>query len=230
MLMIMIMMMAAAAFLIMFVVVIVAVAFSIVVMVLMLMVVVVTAATLSVMVMLMFVIMVMAMTLSIVVMVLVIMMMFVVVIVAVAFPVMVVMIMVMTVAFNMLIQLVHQTTVIHRMVHPVLELVVVDIQHGAHECEVDLLLGVEVSVLLDSVPQVCEVERDTGSVVKGDRGLDVSQHGSCLGFHPFADLDHGIAQPGLGIGVPAFDPSGYSGGHSSGLFQRCLLSAHSIIS
>jgi hypothetical protein len=155
--------------------------------------------------------------------------MLVLVLVTVAFIPMLMVVMVMAVAF-VLVQLVEQTAVVHRMVHNVAELVLVDIEDRGHEGEVDLVLGSELSVLLHAVVHVCKVECDPASVIQCDCGLDVSQENSCLGLHPFSYGQHRIAKPCLGVRVPATDPSGDSGRNSSGLFQRCLLSAHFIIS
>ena len=88
------------------------------------------------------VLMVMAVTLPIVVMVVVS------VLVAMAFSmlmvVMVMMAMLMVVSagtFDMLVELVVEAGVVHCVEHPVPELVFLDIEDGAHEGEVDLLLG-----------------------------------------------------------------------------------------
>ena len=87
------------------------------------------------------VLMVMAVTLPIVVMVVVS------VLVAMAFSmlmVVMVMAMIMVVSagtFDMLVELVVEAGVVHCVEHPVPELVFLDIEDGAHEGEVDLLLG-----------------------------------------------------------------------------------------
>ena len=152
----------------------------------------------------------------------VVMMLMVVIVTAAALPIfvmMVMMLMVVAVAFHMLIDLIEQSAVVDRVVHDVLELVLIDVEHRAHECEVDLLLWFEVPVLLDTVPEVCEVVCDAGSVIERDGCLDVPEHGAGLLLDPFAYLEHGLREPCLGIGVPASDPSGYSGCYSAGLFQ-----------
>jgi len=171
------------------------------------------------MVMVVLVIMIMAVAFLIMV---VVMMLMVVIVTAAALPifvVMVMMLMVVAVAFHMLIDLIEQSAVVDRVIHDVLELVLIDVEHRAHECEVDLLLRLEVPVLLDTVPEVCEVVCDAGSVIERDGCLDVPEHGASLLLDPFAYLEHGLREPCLGICVPASDPSGYSGCYSAGLFQ-----------
>ena len=135
----------------------------------------------------------------------------------------VVVIMVVTVTFHMLVQLVVETGVVYGVVHPVPELVFVDIEDGAHECEVDLLLGFECSVVLDTVVQVGQVECDTGAVIKCDGCLDVAEKTSGLLLHPLPDGQEGLGEPGLGVGVEAVDLTGESDCASSGLLDRCLL-------
>jgi len=140
------------------------------------------------------------------------------------------MMMVMAVAVLHLVKFVQQPAVVHSIDHLVVQLMLVHVQDCAHECEIDLVLGSELSVLLHSVAEVREVEGDSRSVIQCDRALDVAQHHAGLGFNPFPNFKHGLGEPCLGIRVPASDPSRDSGGHSVGLFQRCLLSAHCIIS
>jgi len=115
------------------------------------------------------------------------------------------------------------------MVHPVLQFMFIDVEHSAHECEVDPFLGIQVSVLLHTVAHVCEIVCDSGTVIQCDSSLDVAEKGSRLLLHPFSDLDHGASEPRFRIGIPASDPSRYSSGAAVGLFERCLLSAHFII-
>ena len=135
----------------------------------------------------------------------------------------VVVIMVVTVTFHMLVQLVVEAGVVYGMVHPVPELVFVDIEDGAHECEVDPLLGVECSVVLDTVVQVGQVECDTGAVIKCDGCLDVAEKTSGFLLHPLPDGQEGLCEPGLGVGVEAVDLTGESDCASSGFLDRCLL-------
>ncbi len=212
-------------------VMIVAVTFLIIVMIVIMIVVMMSATALLVVIMVMVVMLVIMVVTALALIIVVMVMVF--VVMAVTFlPVVMVMVVVMivAVALHVLIDLVEQSAVVDRVVHPVLELVFVHVEYSAHECEVDLLLGIKVPVLLDSVPQVCEVVCDSGAVVESDCSLDVSEHGTCLVLDPFSDLKHGPCEPGLGISVPAADPSGYSCGAAVCLFERCLLSAHSIIS
>lgn len=143
--------------------------------------------------------------------------------VMVVIMIVVMVIMVVTVTFHMLVQLVVETGVVYGVVHPVPQLALVDVEDRAHECEVYLLLGFECSVVLHSVLEVRQVQGDTGSVIKGDRGLDVSEKTSGLLLHPLTDGQEGLCEPGLGVGVEAVDLTGESDCTSSGLLDRCLL-------
>lgn len=178
-----------------------------------------------VMVMLMVVIVVMAMTLPVMV---------VPVVMAVAFAVVVMVVMVVTVTFDVLIELVVESGVVDCVEHPVPELVLVNVENGAHECEVDLLLGFEGSVVLDTVLQVGQVESESGPVVECDRSLDVTKETSGLGLHPLSDGQKGLAEPGFGVGVVAIDLSGESDRASSGplvlILVIVVVLAHCIIS
>lgn len=135
----------------------------------------------------------------------------------------VVVIMVVTVTFHMLVQLVVEAGVVYGMVHPVPELVFVDIEDSAHECEVDPLLGVECSVVLDTVVQVGQVECDTGAVIKCDGCLDVAEKTSGFLLYPLPDGQEGLCEPGLGVGVVAVDLSGEPDCASSRLLDGGLL-------
>ena len=135
----------------------------------------------------------------------------------------VVVIMVVTVTFHMLVQLVVETGVVYGVVHPVPQLALVDVEDRAHECEVYLLLGFECSVVLHSVLEVRQVQGDTGSVIKGDSCLDVSEKTPGLLLHPLPDGQEGLGEPGLGVGVEAVDLTGESDCASSGFLDRCLL-------
>lgn len=200
------------------------------VMMLMIMVVMTAAASFLVAVMVMVVFMFMVVAFSIfVVVVLMVMMVVVSASAAALLSIVMMVIVVVAVAFHMLVDLVEQSAVVHCVVHPVLELVFVDIEHCAHEREIDPLLGIQISVLLDTVRHVGEVVCDSGTVIEGHSGLDVPEHRSGLLLDPFSDLDHGACEPCFRIRVPAADPSGDACCASSGLFKRCLLSAHFII-
>ena len=131
----------------------------------------------------------------------------------------VLMVVVMAVAVLMFLQLVVEACVVEGMVHDMLQLVLVDIEHSAHECEVDFLLRGQVTVLLHAVAQVGEVEGDPGAVVEGDSSLDVSEHGSSLGLHPLPDLQQGLGEPCLSVGVVSVYRSAQSGGAASRFFQ-----------
>ena len=143
--------------------------------------------------------------------------------VMVVIMIVVMVIMVVTVTFHMLVQLVVETGVVYGVVHPVPQLALVDVEDRAHECEVYLLLGFECSVVLHSVLEVRQVQGDTGSVIKGDSCLDVSEKTSGLLLHPLPDGQEGLGEPGLGVGVEAVDLTGESDCASSGLLDRCLL-------
>ena len=167
--------------------------------------------------------MVMAVTLlAVVVMVVVLVSMVMVVTVTIIIVVMVV-VMVVTVTFDVLVEFVIESGIIDRVVHPVPEFPFVHVEDGAHEGEVDLLLGLEGSVVLHSVLEVRQVQGDTGSVIKGDGCLDVSEKTSGLLLHPLPDGQEGLGEPGLGVGVEAVDLTGESDCASSGLLDRCLL-------
>ena len=122
-------------------------------------------------------------------------------------------------AFDLLVQLVVQAGVVHGVVHPVLELVLVHIEDGAHEVEVDLLAGLEGAVVLDAVLHVGEVQGDALALVVDDGGLDVAQEASGLVGDPLADLEQGLGEPGLRIGVEACDGPFQSDGASAGLLD-----------
>ena len=136
---------------------------------------------------------------------------------------------VMAVAF-VLVDLVQKAAVIDCVMHLVMELMLINIENSGHEREVDLVLRGKFPVLLDSVVQVCKVESDSRTVIQSDGCFDVTEQLSCFGLYPFTDDQHCTAKPGFRIGIPASDPSGDSGGNSAGFFQRCLFSAHFIIS
>ncbi len=184
------------AFAIIIIVVVMVVAFVIVV-VLMLMVVVMPAAAAVVMVVIM-------------------------VMVVMVVPVVMIVVVIMVVpaaAFDLLVQLVVQAGVVHGVVHPVLELVLVHIEDGAHEVEVDLLAGLEGAVVLDAVLHVGEVQGDALALVVDDGGLDVAQEASGLVGDPLADLEQGLGEPGLRIGVEACDGPFQSDSASAGLLD-----------
>ncbi len=184
------------AFAIIIVVVVMVVAFVIVV-VLMLMVVVMPAAAAVVMVVIM-------------------------VMVVMVVPVVMIVVVIMVVpaaAFDLLVQLVVQAGVVHGVVHPVLELVLVHIEDGAHEVEVDLLAGLEGAVVLDAVLHVGEVQGYALALVVDDGGLDVAQEASGLVGDPLADLEQGLGEPGLRIGVEACDGPFQSDSASAGLLD-----------
>lgn len=143
--------------------------------------------------------------------------------VMVVIMIVVMVIMVVTVTFHMLVQLVVETGVVYGVVHPVPQLALVDVEDRAHECEVYFLLGFECSVVLHSVLEVRQVQGDTGSVIKGDGCLDVSEKTSGLLLHPLTDGQECLCEPGLGVGVEAVDLTGESDCTSSGLLDRCLL-------
>ena len=169
--------------------------------------------------MIMSVLMVMAVTLPIVVMVVVS------VLVAMAFSmlmVMMVMTMVVVVStgtFDMFVELVVEAGIVHRVEHPVPELVFLDIEDGAHEGEVDLLLRLQYTVVLHTALYVGQVECESGTVIEGDGGLDVAEEHSCFLLHPFSDGHECLGEPRLGVSVPAVEGSGQTDCASACLLQ-----------
>ena len=184
----------------------------------MLMMVVMSTAALFIMIMVMMLVIV-AMALLIVVVVMVVFMLMVMTAAALAVMVMMVMIMVVTVAFYMFIDFVEESTVIHCMVHPVLELMFIDIENGAHECEIDLLLGIEVSVLFNSVAHISEIVCDTSTVIERNCSFDVSEHRASFFLYPFTNLEHCSCESCFSIGVPASNPTRNSCCTAVGLFK-----------
>ncbi len=132
-------------------------------------------------------------------------------------------VMVVAVAFHVLVELVVEPGVVDRMEHPVPELVLVHIQDGAHECEADLLHGLEGAVVLHAVLDVREVQGDPVAVLVDDGGLDVAQQAPGFLGDPLADGQQGLGQPGLGIRVPSGDRSLETLGASAGDLEGGLL-------
>ena len=138
-----------------------------------------------------------------------------------ALPIMVMVI--MAAALDMVVEGVIQACVVDRMEHHVLQVVLVHIENGAHECEFDLLLRFEGAVVLDPVLQIREVEGDARSVFEGDGGFDVAEEGARLVLHPLAHPQEGFAESRFGIGIPAVDAPGEAYGTASGLLDGCSL-------
>ncbi len=132
-------------------------------------------------------------------------------------------VMVVAVAFHVLVELVVEPGVVDRMEHPVPELVLVHIQDGAHECEADLLHGLEGAVVLHAVLDVGEVQGDPVAVLVDDGGLDVAQQAPGFLGDPLADGQQGLGHPGLGIRVPSGDRSLETLGASAGDLEGGLL-------
>ncbi len=132
-------------------------------------------------------------------------------------------VMVVAVAFHVLVELVVEPGVVDRMEHPVPELVLVHIQDGAHECEADLLHGLEGAVVLHAVLDVREVQGDPVAVLVDDGGLDVAQQAPGFLGDPLADGQQGLGHPGLGIRVPSGDRSLETLGASAGDLEGGLL-------
>ena len=132
-------------------------------------------------------------------------------------------VMVVAVAFHVLVELVVEPGVVDRMEHPVPELVLVHIQDGAHECEADLLHGLEGAVVLHAVLDVGEVQGDPVAVLVDDGGLDVAQQAPGFLGDPLADGQQGLGQPGLGVRVPSGDRSLEALGASAGDLEGGLL-------
>ena len=150
-------------------------------------------------------------------------MIMVVMVVFVTVLVVMVMIMVVAVAFHVLVELVVEPGVVDRMEHPVPELVLVHIQDGAHECEADLLHGLEGAVVLHAVLDVGEVQGDPVAVLVDDGGLDVAQKAPGFLGDPLADGQQGLGHPGLGIRVPSGDRSLEALGTSAGDLEGGVL-------
>ena len=132
-------------------------------------------------------------------------------------------VMVVAVAFHVLVELVVEPGVVDRMEHPVPELVLVHIQDGAHECEADLLHGLEGAVVLHAVLDVGEVQGDPVAVLVDDGGLDVAQQAPGFLGDPLADGQQGLGHPGLGIRVPSGDRSLEALGASAGDLEGGVL-------
>jgi hypothetical protein len=132
--------------------------------------------------------------------------------------VLVLMVMIVAVAFDVLVQVVVQPGVVDRVEHHVPQVVLVDVEDGAHEGEVHLLGGLQGAVVLDPVLHVDQVQGHPGAVVEGDGGLDVAEHAAGLVLHPLADPLEGLGEPGLGVGVPA----GYGAGQADCASARLL--------
>ena len=112
-------------------------------------------------------------------------------------------IMMVMVVVLMLVECIIDACVIECMIHHMFELMGVYVEDSAHEREVYFLLGIEVSVLLDSVAEVRQVQSDPCTVIECDRSLDVSEHGSGFLLHPFTHLHKCIGEPGLCIRIVA---------------------------
>ena len=132
-------------------------------------------------------------------------------------------VMVVAVAFHVLVEFVVEPGVVDRMEHPVPELVLVHIQDGAHECEADLLHGLEGAVVLHAVLDVGEVQGDPVAVLVDDGGLDVAQQAPGFLGDPLADGQQGLGQSGLGVRVPSGDRSLEALGASAGDLEGGLL-------
>ena len=132
-------------------------------------------------------------------------------------------VMVVAVAFHVLVELVVEPGVVDRMEHPVPELVLVHVQDGAHECEANLLHGLEGAVVLHAVLDVGEVQGDPVAVLVDDGGLDVAQQAPGFLGDPLADGQQGLGHPGLGIRVPSGDRSLEALGTSAGDLEGGVL-------
>lgn len=132
-------------------------------------------------------------------------------------------VMVVAVAFHVLVELVVEPCVVDRVEHPVPELVLVHIQDGAHECEADLLHGLEGAVVLHAVLDVGEVQGDPVAVLVDDGGLDVAQQAPGFLGDPLADGQQGLGQPGLGVSIPSGDRSLETLGATAGDLEGGLL-------
>ena len=105
------------------------------------------------------------------------------------------------------------------MEHLVGELVLVDIQNRTHEVELDLVGTVHLSVVLDTVVHIDQVEGDPLAAVDVDCGLDVSQKAAGLALYELSDSHEGVGEPLLRIGVEVEDTAGESSCASACLFH-----------
>lgn len=137
--------------------------------------------------------------------------------------VLMVVIVVVAVALDVLVQLVVEAGVVYGVEHPVPELVLVDVDHGAHEREADLLGGLQGAVVLDAVLEVGEVQGDTLPALVDDRGLDVAEEHARLLGDPLADGQQGLGEPRLGVRVPSGDGPLEALGAAAGLLQGGVL-------
>ena len=160
-------------------------------------------------------------------------MLFVLIMVIVLIPVMVMVVMVMLQRFR--VDGVVEPGIIDGMQHDMGEFVLVDVEDGAHEVELDLVLAGHGAVVLDPVVHVDEVQGYPGAVVLVDCGLDVAEEAARLALDVLSDGHQGIGEPCLGVGVEVEDLPGEAGGGAPGLLDGVLvmvlvLLAHSIIS
>ncbi len=109
--------------------------------------------------------------------------------------------------------------IVDGMEHLVGELVLVDIQDGAHEVELHFVGTVHGSVVLDTVVHVDEIEGDPLAAVDVDGCLDVSQEAAGLALYELSDGHEGIGEPLLRIGVEVKDAAGESSCASACLFH-----------
>ena len=160
-------------------------------------------------------------------------MLFLLIMVVILIPVMVMVVMVMFQRFR--VDGVVEPGIIDGMQHDMGELVLIDVEDGAHEVELDLVLAGHGAVVLDPVVHVDEVQGYPGAVVLVDCGLDVAEKTARFALDVLSDGHQGIGEPCLGVGVEVEDLPGEAGGGAPGLLDGVLvmvlvLLAHSIIS
>jgi hypothetical protein len=160
-------------------------------------------------------------------------MLFLLIMVVILIPVMVMVVMVMLQRFR--VDGVVEPGIIDGMQHDMGELVLIDVEDGAHEVELDLVLAGHGAVVLDPVIHVDEVQGYPGAVVLVDCGLDVAEKTARFALDVLSDGHQGIGEPCLGVGVEVEDLPGEAGGGAPGLLDGVLvvvlvLLAHSIIS
>jgi hypothetical protein len=105
-------------------------------------------------------------------------------------------------------------------VHLVVELRRVDVEHGAHKVEIHFFGGFESAVDFHSVVHVGKVERDSVSVFDVQSALDVPEKRSRFLRDPFSYFDEGFGHARLGARVESRDGAGESHGGASRFFQR----------
>ncbi len=128
----------------------------------------------------------------------------------------VVMVVMMLVGGAVTVDVHHDSGVLERVQRPVLQLVVVHIQHRGHEAELDGLAGPHLSVEEHSLVHIREVHGERLLPV-ADGHLDVTHKRARFPLDPSADLHEHVGEPGLDIGIESPDLTAESDGFAPGL-------------